>query len=773
MRKANRIRSRTLSAMLLASAALVPGAAWAQESPTESTDATQVQPAAGSAATGDEEIVVTAQRRAQRLTDVPLSITALPSQLIEETRISQIENLATAVPNVDIKEQVPGAIPVVTIRGIGLDDFSSTNSPSAGVYVDEVPLASISLMSNEIYDLERIEVLKGPQGTLYGRNSTAGAVNIITARPQNEFAARFAAGYGNFETFDAEGFVNVPLGDTLAARISARTVQQGEGYWRSRLLPDETIGERNIITGRAQLRWRPSADVDVNLKVEGLRSRSELGQPEFFGTIARGSFPPVPCAPVLAGRIDNTQCSDFFGYTDTDGDPFLGDWARDAIYDVDAWDATLRIEAGLGGGITLRSISGYRWQDRSFDIDSDATPARQVDFVQNDTIEQFTQEVHLAGRTGIAEWLVGAFYSHDHVTVFTPGNLLDLFVTQVEINADQSTDSVAGFANVEWHFDDRLSLITGLRLTWEQRDYVGGTTDLNPFGFSFLCGPAGLCAPGVPGPVALTFRDDSISDTNLTGRIALEFHPMPDSLLYASVSRGRKSGGFFAGITTDNRALIPYRPETLTAYEVGGRAYLANRTVLLNGSLFYYDYDDVQSFVRDDGGAVPVQRLNNIDHARVYGADLDLTWRPVTGLELFGGIGLLDTRLSAFNTQAGNIPAGNELPNAPHFTFTGRARYEFPITTGLKASVLGTAHYSDPVFKDAANDPLIRADSWWVFDARVAFGAADDRWEIAFWGRNLSDNQHVVQGLDVAALGFGNRNYNAPRTYGVTGTIRF
>ena len=761
MAKVNRIHRRTLGAMLLASAGLMPSAAWAQD---------EVQPATGSAAADDEEIIVTAERRAERLIDVPINISALPDQLIVESRITQIENIATAIANVDIKEQVPGAIPVVTIRGIGLDDFSSTNSPSAGVYVDEVPLASIALMSNEIYDLERIEVLKGPQGTLYGRNSTAGAVNIITARPGNEFAARMAAGYGNFETFDAEGFVNVPLGDTLAARISARTVQQGEGYWRSRRLPGETIGERNILTGRFQLRWRPSSGVDVNLKVEGLRSRSELGQPEFFGTInpQTGGL----CAPVLAGRIDNSQCTDFFGYTDTDGDPFLGDWARDAIYDIDAWDATLRIEVDLGG-VELRSISGYRWQDRTFDIDADATPARQVDFVQSDTIEQFTQEVHLSGRTGLAQWLVGLFYSHDEVTVLTPGNHLDLFVTQTVINADQRTDSAAGFANVEWHLNDRLSLTTGLRLTWEQRDYVGGTTDLNPLGFSFLCIPAGLCTPGVPGPVALTFRNDSISDTNLTGRLALEYHPTPDSLLYASASRGRKSGGFFSGITTDNRALIPYRPETLTAYEVGGHARLANRTVLLNGSLFYYDYDDVQTFVRDDGGAVPVQRLNNIDHARVYGADLDISWRPVTGLDLFAGVGLLDTRLSAFATAAGNVPAGNELPNAPHFTFTGRARYEVPITTGLKASILGTAHYSDSVFKDASNDPLISAGNWWVFDARFAIGDADDRWEIAVWGRNLSDNRHVVQGLDVASLGFGNRNYNAPRTYGVTGSIRF
>ena len=753
--------SRVARALLLASAAFAPASAWAQEGPDSGNDPQ---------AEDEEVITVTAERREALLTDVGMNVSALPQRLIAESRISQIENIAAAVPNVDIKEQVPGALPVVTIRGIGLDDFSSTNSPSAGVYVDEVPLASIALMSSELYDLERIEVVKGPQGTLYGRNSTAGAVNIITARPDDSFAALARAGYANYDMFEAEGIVNVPLGPTLAARISARTVQQGEGYWRSRLLPGETIGERNILTGRAQLRWQPSADVDVNLKVEGLRSRSEMGQGEFFGTIDPATF--GLCAPVLAGQVDNSRCTDFFGYTDIDGDPFLGDWARDAFYDIDAWDATLRVELGLGD-VELRSITGYRWQDRGFDIDSDATPLRQVDFVQNDRIEQFTQELHLSGRTGPADWLVGLFYSRDDVRVLTPGNHLDLFATQTIIDADQETDSAAAFANVEWSLTDRLTLITGARVTWEERAYVGGTTDLNPLGFSLLCLPAGLCQLGVPGPVALTFRDDEISDTNLTGRIAIEFRPAERSLIYASVSRGRKSGGFFSGITVDNRALIPYRPETLTAFEVGARAQLADRRLLVNGSLFYYDYDDVQTFVRDDGGAIPVQRLGNVDHARVMGADLDVSWRPVRGLDLFAGIGVLDTRLGAFATATGPVAAGNELPNAPDFTFTGRARYAFPVGRGLEASLLGSVHYSDSVFKDAVNDPLIRGDSYWTVDARIAIGAEDESWEVALWGRNLTDDQHVVQGLDVASLGFGNRTYNAPRTYGVTGTVRF
>ena len=254
----------------------------------------------------------------------------LREQLIEESRISQIENIAAAVPNVDIKEQVPGAIPVVTIRGIGLDDFSATNSPSAGVYVDEVPLASTALMSSEIYDLERIEVLKGPQGTLYGRNSTAGALNIITARPQTSSPPGSQRRLRQLRHVRGRGLSQRPA--LRHARDADLGAHRAAGR---RLLAQPPAARRDARRARHPHRPRCScaggrrSDVDVNLKVEGLRSDSEMGQGEFFGAV--NPLTGGPCAPVLAGRIDNSQCTDFFGYTDTDGDPFLGDWPRDAL----------------------------------------------------------------------------------------------------------------------------------------------------------------------------------------------------------------------------------------------------------------------------------------------------------------------------------------------------------------------------------------------------------------------------------------------------------
>jgi iron complex outermembrane recepter protein len=711
------------------------------------------------------EIVVTAQRREESNLKVGLTLTALSGDAISQQRVEQVLDLKGRVSNLDIKEQVPGAMPVVTIRGVGLNDFGAANSPSAGVYVDQVYVASIAMMAFDMFDIERIEVLKGPQGTLYGRNSTAGALNIITRKPQQEFDAYTTLGYGNYDTLDFEGAVNVPLGETAALRFSGKTIQQGEGYWESRRLPGETIGNRDLTMGRLQLALAPSDSFDLNLKVEGSRSRSEMGQPEFFGTV--NPLTGGTCAPILAGHIDNTQCTDFLGYTDTDGDPFKGDWAREGVYDIDNTGVTLTMNAALGD-TTLTSVTGYVDFDRTFDIDVDATPARELDFVESDDIQQFSQELRLAGGGDRLDWIVGAFYSKDEVGISIPGDHQDLFFTRTLVTADQDTKSAAGFAHGEWHLSDKLDLVTGLRYTWEERQYAGGTTDLNPFGASCLLSP--VCAPGFVGPAQLTFVDETIDDHNWSWRAGLEYQLEQSQLLYATVSRGTKSGGFFSGISTTNLQLAPFEPEQLTAYEVGFKRSSGN--AYLNAAVFYYDYSDIQTFIAVDIGPFIIQKLGNVDEATVYGVDLEGTWAPTSHLTLQASVGWLDTELGAFRTLTGDIPKGKKLPNAPDLTLGALARYEADFSSTLGGSIQVDGSYSDSVFKDAINDPVIAADSYVLVNARVAMFNAARSWEVALWGKNLSDEQYVAQGLNTG-LGAGNRNYNAPRTYGASFTYRW
>jgi iron complex outermembrane recepter protein len=751
-----------------------PAAAPAEETPPAeapppvATIPVETGEAAAPDATELEAITVTAQKRVQRLTDVPINVSAVTRDDVHNVRIEQVRDLASYITNVDIKEQVPGAIPVVTIRGVGLDDFSSTNSPAAGIYVDQVTLSSLALMSFDLYDVERIEVLKGPQGTLYGRNSTAGAVNVLTGTPGMNREGYVKAGYGTYQTADLEGMFNLPIGDTLAVRIAGKMIKQDEGYWESRRTEDEAyagpgnypttdpvvrdIGLRDVLSGRVRAAWQPIDTVTVDLKVESLRQRSEMGQPEMFGTAPRPSGSGT-CVP-----IDPANCADFLGYSDDDFDPYVGDYRGAFPYDIDQTAETLLVDWDLGFG-TLSSVSGHVDFERFFHIDVDATPADQFDFLQGDTVQQVTQELRLAGTTGLGDWLGGVFYGDDTITVDTDGRHQDLIPGETStIAADQDTTSWAAFANMDWKLGafadalEKFTVTTGLRYTDETRDYVGGTT----------------WTVVIPGTLDNTFEDSSIDDQNWSWKAGLNFKPASAQLVFLNVSKGVKSGGYFAGVTNAQNQLEPYLPEELTAYEVG---YKLAGPLSINTSAFYYDYRDKQTFMRAGGAAA--QYIGNVDKAETKGFDFEASWRALEGLTLAGGFGILDTWMGGFvgPTDAdmdGNgdpVPAGNQLPNSPELTWLAKVRYELPIGSWL-AAAQADAHYSDAAFKEATNDPLIKSGEYTVMNARLAFLPVARNWEFALWGRNITDEQYVVQGLDIATFALGNRNYNAPQTFG-------
>ena len=715
------------------------------------------------------EVIVTAQKREERLLDVGLAVSSLNAETLRTQRVDTTSDLASQVPNVDVKENIPGAQAIITIRGVGLNDFSSTNNSTVGVYIDDVFLASFAEMDFNFYDLGRVEVLKGPQGTLYGRNSTAGAINVISAAPSLAGnSGMLSATVANFSRYEGEGFANLVASDQLAFRFSGKVIEQDDGYWTSRPLQTD-LGRQDILLGRAQMLWRPTEATTVKLKLEAERNRSEIGSGKFFGTI------PAVAGAKCPNFANPAVCTDSHGFTDTNPDPFSVTTAHPAPYRVTQANATLHVDQDLGA-VRLSSVTGYIDFKRSFYIDADAAPTTDAEFDQNDKVRQFTQELRLAGGSpDRATWLVGAYYSWDRVQTFSPGFLHDLFNTNVLITADQKTESRAIFGQVDWALTPKLKLVTGLRYTDEDRSYVGGTTDLNPFGLSFLCFAVGACGLGAPGSHPLSFEDASIHDRNWSWRAGLNFKPNDDTLVYGTIARGTKSGGFFNGITTNSFALAPYRPEELTDYEVGVKARLLDRTLQLDASAFWYDYKDLQTQTFTNVGAVSLIKLGNVGTATVKGLDIQVTWLPVRGLTLNAGLGLLDTELGSFSTAgpAGAIvvPKGNKLPNAPDTSFNGQARYEWPVGGDWTAAVQAGAHYSSKVFKEALNTPYLSAGSYWLVDARVSL-ASPAGWELAVWGKNLGDEHYVTQATD-DGLGMGYRVFNAPRTYGVSVTKRF
>lgn len=721
------------------------------------------QAAGDTAPTEIEAVTVTAQKRAQDTLDVGVNVAVVSGEALEAGRVTQVTDLANFTPNVEIKENMPGILPVVTIRGVGLNDFSATNNPSAGVYVDEVYLSSLALMNFDLFDMERMEALKGPQGTLYGRNSTAGAINIVTAKPTfGGVEGRISGGFGNYETAELDGMINLPVSDTFALRFSGKAVQQDEGFFFNRAT-NRDFGRRDVLMGRAQARWAPTEDLDIVLKLEGQRVRSEVGAPEFFGLTPPPAPPPGLVCPGSAG------CMDFLGYSDTDGDPFKGEYSVDPAYDVDQRAATLRIEKDFGWAI-LTSVTGYLDFQRTWGADTDAGPFRQTDFIENDDIDQVSQELRLAGATERSDWLVGAFISRDRVDMTYDGDLQDLFNTTTLTFSNQTSKSAAVFGNVEYDLAPDVSLVAGLRYTWEEKDNVGGDFDLVPnCPASFLT----LTPCGSP-PVLMASVDEAISDTNWSWKLGLNWKPDPLTLVYASVSQGVKSGGFFSGVATNSGQLQPYDPETLIAWETGVKQRLPGAGLSWSGSLFYYDYSDVQTFIRDTSGGLPIQRLGNVDEATIYGLDLDALWSPpsLPGLDVTVGLGLLKTELGSFDSSGGAVPKGNEMPDAPEVSFNLATAYTFAIGDSLEGRVQIDGQYAGDMFKDALNDPLIATDAYWVWNGRASLFSGSD-WEVAIWGKNLADEQYVTQGVNNLSLGIGFRVYGAPRTFGVSFTKRF
>jgi iron complex outermembrane recepter protein len=704
-----------------------------------------------------ETVTVTAQKRAENILDVPINVTALSAEEIQQARIQTPMDLASEVPSVDVKTNIPGAQEIITIRGVGLDDFSSTNNSTVGVYVDDIYLASFAEEDFNFFDLDRIEVLKGPQATLYGRNATAGAINIISAKPSfDALSGNLSATYGNYKDFQGDGMINVPVTDNFALRFAGETIQQGEGYWFSRVL-DTDLGRQDIYLGRAQALWDPTSSISVLLKLEGEHNHSQIGVGKFFGTI---STVPGETCPDFSNPA---HCVDVHGYTDTTPNPFEGDWNHPAPYDIDRWSATLHVTDDLGWA-TLTSVTGYIGFRRSFYIDADATPYVDSEFDQNDKVNQFSQEIRLDGTgAGGLTWLAGADYAWDRVQSYDPGSLADLLGLDTIIQSDQTTHYAAGFGQVDWPLFDQVTLSSGVRLAYEDKHYVGGS--------SFFV--SGTSIPFAPFD---TFLADTIVNRSVDFRESLNWKPTTDSLVYASVSRGTKSGGFFNGISTNDAALVPYRPETLTDYEVGAKSSLFGDTLLIDSSAFYYDYRDLQAQTFTSVGAVALIKLSNIRTASIYGLDLGATWIPVDGLSLRGGLGLLHTRLGSFPyaTATGPFtePAGNRLPDAPDVTFNGTARYEHAVFDNYLGAVQMQAAFASDNFKEALNTPYLFTKANWVFDGRLSIATGDRGWELAFWMKNMFNEEHVVQATDDGTSD-GYRIFNAPRTYGVTLTHAF
>lgn len=740
------------------------------------------------------EVVVTAQKRAQSAQSVGISIDAFTGDTLRDRGVRSAEDIAQLTPGLVVSQSAATGVPNYTIRGVGFNDYSTAASSTVGLYVDEVSIPYTVASRGAVFDVERVEVLKGPQGDLYGRNTTAGQINFVSRKPTRDTQVGVSIDYSRFDTLDAQGFVSGSLAERVQGRFAFDVTKGSEGWQRSLTRPGDTLGEKDVVALRTMLNFDLTDAATLLMNVHWVKDQSDNAAATAYPGTAIG-LPTDANRPSL-GTPDFSL-----------GDNRAANWS---VGDVEPRrDNTLKGAAATLSwtlaGLSLTSITAYDEFTRTEGNDWDGSAIRDSGNVNDTDLSVFSQEVRLASRDeGAVSWIVGAYYSHDkmdenyHYFMQDSYYALALGIQTLDTLYTQKTDSAAAFAHAEWQFAEQWKLIGGLRYTHEKRDFEGCTYDtgdgtlafaLNNIITPFLVIPAGLPDPGpvqtgecgvyddVPGSDTFgtfaVFRD-SIESNKAMWKLSLNWEPMDDVLLFGGISQGVKSGGFNGANANTHSQIVPYKPESLRAYEVGLKSAWLGRRVQLNTSAFYYDYKDKQesdyfvTFVGAIGG------IANVPQSEIRGVDVDLQLVPVRGLAFSVGAEYLDAQIEEWQSIDPSSllgqPAvlidqsGRPLANAPKWQLNSSMSYAWDLPGTLGVTLGADYSYKDETF---GAQPFNRVDSYGLIDARVALGADDDRWRVALWGRNLADKYYYTS----AFLG-GNgpfvRMVGLPRTYGVS-----
>jgi len=705
-------------------------------------------------ATGIEEIVVTAQKRAQNLQDVPVSVTAFSDTAIREAGFTNSLSIGDQVPNLEIKTF--GGVPNIFIRGVGNNDFNASSIGPISIYRDDVVVASTGSQIFSLFDLERIEVVRGPQGTLFGKNTTGGAIQFFSKLPGDEFEGNARFGYGRFDLFEAEAAASLPLGEGLSLRV-AGIVRRRDGEKTNLYTGEDTINVDEA-AARAILRWHPSADTDVRLSIGGGRDRSDYLENKPVGTI---------------------NGADLFGYTDPypDNANLLNFNGPSRNYS-DNMFINLNITQSIGN-LTFKSITGYDKSDVDNRVDVDGGPFRIDEITFLTDAEQVTQEFQLAYDSGPLNAIGGLFYFQENLDADSNADLLGELsfadgALPLITRATRKNKAYAIFGQATYAVAPAFRVTLGGRYTI---DKVRAThrADLVP-GFFDADIPDGAAVPLVP------FARMKDTFKSFTWRVAADYNVTDDVLAYASIDKGFKAGGFNIGIITSVAERTQVDPEYLTSYEIGIKSTLFDRRLRLNVSAFYYDYTDLQvlSVNRQAGSTVPTLGLDNAADATIKGIELEATALPTDWLDLGLNLGILDAKYKnylsgAIDPETGDPRdfSGNRLPGAPKFTLSTFAQVTIPVgdfETRWRAeyNYTGKKYYNN-----AQSDLISSGEGYGLLNLRATLADPAKGWELAAWAKNVTGKAYIVDATDTSGFGFVPRYYGERATYGVELSLRF
>lgn len=745
-----------------------------------------------------EDIVVTAQRRSESSQSVPIAITAVSEAKIEAVGLRGASDLAAISPNLQVSFSSNETQPIFSIRGISMSDYATNISSPIAIYSDESYLGAVYTHGLAILDPSRIEVLRGPQGTLYGRNSTGGAINFISPTPSLTGVPKgyLTLGYGNFKSFTGRGAAETPLIDGKLSMRVAFSAQDDDGYYRNTL--GGRMAETRFAAGRVTLHAKPVNGLDMVLRY------------------TKGSSAPIAAPP----RNEGAFPVDLSGYIRS---PNLGAHEGAINYvgrvrsDLDLVSLATTID--LGRQFSLVSVSSFYSARFDNNQDTDGSPNKTLEIEWKNREKGYSQDLRLASALdGPFNFIIGGYYGHQRTRA---QNVYTLFGSGVPIVAlsdpayatllgqygriDQRMTtakiSAALYGQGTFKFSRQLSLDVGLRYTrdTDRLEYVNISrlsSTGTPVGSWVPGNTSGIDSPLLPpaffppnglylnGPYTLASAPQQrVRKGTLSGKVSLNYKPREGVLGYASFSRGYRSGTFNAGTYYQPRPVDQNfaRPEFVDAYEVGFKTDLLGRRLRLNGSVFHYEYRD-QQFVNVMGVSTI---LVNAPKSRISGLELEAVAALANGLSLSASIGLLDAKfqkLSLADTSSA-VPgasvdlSGNRLISSPKFSSTLAADYEHPMGDML-IRLHTDASYRSKQFYSAYNDKIgygsTSQDGYWLLNGRVTLATIDDRYSIAVWGKNLFDKKFDVYAINlVSGFGFTFHQEGPPRRYGVEIGMKF
>ena len=746
-----------------------------------------------------QEIVVTADKRSTSLQDVPIAVTALSSESLNQAKVDTTSQLAQVTPNMVVAGVYENVLRI-SLRGVASNDFVQNMNPAIATYIDEVYMGLATGQALQFFDLERVEVLRGPQGTLYGKNATGGAISYFSRRPStSDFEGGISATYGNYDRVEAETFFNVPLSEQAAIRFS------GSFKDRDGIVKNTFLGIRQRFAeskaGRLQLLLKPTETITANLKVFASEFDGDVPHRRAIGIIN----------PVTLTLLNEEQLALRTGGVDIHGTPtdLTPHVTRTEIRTFDRstnTGASAHIVFDLGT-VDFTSISAYEENKRSATDDPDGSPVTQLSNSYFNDSKYFSQELRLAGDIGRLDFIVGGHFYREVIdarldiqllgcTLFTPpctilpvrapGYLQSPFFgpflrpgvptppnaigkpvgTKINTEYEQINRSLAAFADVKFHVNNDLTLTGGLRYTTERRTIDSSSP--NPLMID-------LTTPSPLFPGYASFKGKETWD-NLSGRAVVDYK-FGDSMVYASYSRGFRAGNWNGLGFTLFTISEPVDPETLTSYEAGIKSELFDRRVRLNLTGYYYDYQDMQVtiFVNTQG----VTR--NAAQARVYGGEVEATALVTEGLTLRLSGGYTNARYEEFfdnrpvpgGDPRGTDLSGNVMPYAPDWTATGGFTFERPINDGVKLEASTDIRYQSKIYFNVYNFEDLTMDGYVLVNGRVGLNF-DDKYSVALWARNLFDKDYFSDANSARApFGTDSVVYGEPRMYGITASAKF